>query len=312
MKKILITLLAGAMTITTLTACSEQTPPINNEGQNLSNENSVAIFQGVIDEITDTSAIVKPNNDQEHILSSGDKVKVNLSVSDDKFSVGDEIVVYYTGDIMESYPLQIDTVDVEVAEEFESIQVEDNEKADNSNIETNELLPTAKIAINIEGIVTAVEGNKITLDSGKVVFITDETAFETQNVGEIVPIDSEILVGNFIQGFTLDDENLDEVTALVINSNGVLDAPIQNPEIGDDSSMIYTEIIIRVTKDFDGTLTDELKNLGVVSIRNIFDYEDTIMYVVETEEPVENIIEKLEELDHVNYAEYDQMVSICN
>ncbi len=185
-------------------------------------DNSVAIFRGVIEEMDEANAIVVPNDDQDHVLSSGDKVMVNLSVSDSEFEIGDEVVVYYTGELMESYPLQIDTVDVELSSEFDAETAGENVLND-TDIEVNELLPTAKIAINIEGFVTEINGNKITLDNGKTVIITEETAFETQNVGETVPINDEILVGNFIQGFTLDDETLDEVTALVINSNGVLE-----------------------------------------------------------------------------------------
>ncbi len=405
MKRLLTTLLVGAMTISLLTACSEQAPTANggddniatgnltNE-QNISGENSVAIFRGIIDEINDSVAIVIPNSDQEHILSSGDKVTVNLSDFDSEFAVGDEIVVYYTGDIMESYPLQIDTVDVELAEDFDQMLSGDNENVDSSDNETSELLPTAKIAINIEGIVTEVDGDKITLDNGQTVIITDETAFETQNIGETVPIDSEILVGNFIQGFTLDDETLDEVTALVINSNGILEMPTgsvivniegiitevsedgnsflldngkwieitKDTELGitgpnatpkdeqyfeetfrvgnsiagftedinaetvvayaiytnwnwenpikdtapeNDFEIIETEIIINVTSQYDGTLNDELKEIGIISVENIFDLEGTVMYLVKTEAPVEDVITKLQGLSYVNYAEYN-------
>ncbi len=80
------------------------------------NLDASAKFIGVIEEIDNSTAIVTPN-DNEDILLSGDKVRVNLSVSDDTFYLGDEIVVYYTGEIMESYPLQINTVNVESADE---------------------------------------------------------------------------------------------------------------------------------------------------------------------------------------------------
>ncbi len=215
MKKILIGLLVGALAFSVLVGC----------GGNIDGEqkDSVSIFKGVIGEITGDTATVTPNDDQQHILSSGDSVSVNLSVSDVKFSVGDEIVVYYTGEIMESYPLQVNVVDIELSSSFDDTSAE---TSDSSDIAGEQLLPTAKIAINIEGIVTEINGNKITLDNGKVVVITEETAFETQNVAERVPVDDEILIGNFIQGFTLDDLNSAEVTALVINSNGVLEMPM--------------------------------------------------------------------------------------
>ncbi len=151
-KRLLTTLLVGAMTISLLTACSEQVQSTNNiltgeltNEQNISTENSVAIFRGIIDEINENIAIVVPNSDQEHILSSGDKVKVNISASNSEFTVGDEIVVYYTGEIMESYPLQIDTVDVELAEDFDQMLSENNENADSSGTETNEFFQLQKL-----------------------------------------------------------------------------------------------------------------------------------------------------------------------
>ncbi len=200
MKRLLTTLLAGTMALTLLSACNEQPPLISEQPptadtqgqeQNLSGENSVAIFRGVIEEMSDSTATVAPNDDQEHILSSGDKVKVNLSVSDGKFEVGDEIVVYYTGEIMESYPLQINTVDVELSEDFDQT-IDDNANSSDDDKVVSELLPTAKIAINIEGFVTNVDGNRITLDSGKVVVITEETEFETENVGNFLAVDDEM------------------------------------------------------------------------------------------------------------------------
>ncbi len=321
MKKLLMALLVGTMTITLLTACSEQASPTDSEGQDVSKgnstdaptisaEGSVAVFRGIIEEISDDTAIVIPNDSEEHILSSGDKVTVNLSVADNKFVVGDEVVVYYTGEIMESYPLQINTVDVGFVAEFESAVAEYN--LEDSDIKTAELLPTAKIAINIEGFVVAVEGNKITLDSGKIVLITDETVFETENVGNFIPVDDDIVVGNFIQGFTLGDADAAEVIADFISSNGIIEMPTENPVANDNSSIIDTEIIINVTEDYDGTLTKELVDLGVVSVENIFDLNETVMYVITTKEPVENIIEKLEKLSYVNYAEYNQVVSIAH
>ncbi len=75
-------------------------------------------FRGKIAEITGTSAIVIPNQDEKKILLSGDKVKIDLSVSKRTFAVGDEVVVFYTGEIMESYPLQIVTLNLMLASEY--------------------------------------------------------------------------------------------------------------------------------------------------------------------------------------------------
>lgn len=75
------------------------------------------------------------------------------------------------------------------------------------------------IAINIEGVVTELDGNKVTLDTGIVFIITVDTVFETQNVGESAEIGNVIEVGNFIQGFTLGDPEAEEVIVDVISMN---------------------------------------------------------------------------------------------
>ena len=75
-----------------------------------------------------------------------------------------------------------------------------------------------KPVINFEGVVTAVDGDRITLKDGKVILITDDTAFggdpDTNNV-----VSDNIQVGNFIQGYTEDDTDAEEVTANRIWTN---------------------------------------------------------------------------------------------
>ncbi len=196
-----------------------------NSPHDIIGENSLAIFKGVITELQGDSAVVTPNSDQNHILSSGDKVSVNTADYGD-FAVGDEIVVYYSGEIMESYPLQINVSDIELLADFNEDLSEENTE-NSSQIETGELLP----------------------------------------------------VGG---------------------------------EIGGELGIIDTEIIINVTKDYDGSLNDDLKNVGAVSVRNIFNSGDTIMYLVTLSGPNEQAAEQLEALDYINYVEYNQMVSITN
>lgn len=75
------------------------------------------------------------------------------------------------------------------------------------------------------------------------------------------------------------------------------------------NEQIKDEVIIKVTKEFDGRINEELKNLGVVLLDKIFEVDDAVMYVLKTEGETENIINKLEKLDYVEYAEYNQMVS---
>lgn len=94
-----------------------------------------------------------------------------------------------------------------------------NEIANTGEMSNNTNGAMADILINIEGIVAKVDGNKITLDTGQVILITDDTAFETQNIGEVVKVMGGIEVGNFIQGYTSVDSEADEVIADIINTN---------------------------------------------------------------------------------------------
>lgn len=66
-------------------------------------------FIGKVKEIVTGGYIVTPN-ENEAILRSGDKVVI---YTDKNFSVGDEIKVTHDGNIMESYPLQINVVEIE-------------------------------------------------------------------------------------------------------------------------------------------------------------------------------------------------------
>lgn len=75
-----------------------------------------------------------------------------------------------------------------------------------------------KPVINFEGVVTAVDDNSITLKDGKIILITESTEFmgdpDTGNA-----VSENILVGNFIQGYTKDDTAAAELTASKIWTN---------------------------------------------------------------------------------------------
>lgn len=81
----------------------------------------------------------------------------------------------------------------------------------NTNTEDNHF-STMKPVINFEGVVTNVEGNKITMNNGQIVIITEDTVFggdtNTSN-----PVSEDILIGNFIQGYTKDNVDGKEITA---------------------------------------------------------------------------------------------------
>lgn len=67
------------------------------------------------------------------------------------------------------------------------------------------------------------------------------------------------------------------------------------------------EIIITVTKDYDGGINADMEALEVVSLELIFNDNDLVMYLVKTASPVENIISKLRALSYISDAEYNQL-----
>lgn len=80
-----------------------------------SNEDQMqkAAFTGTIESIHNDSAIIAI--EEGEILSSGDKVSVNLAVNEEEtFQVGDRVVVEYDGAVMESYPLQVHTISIKL------------------------------------------------------------------------------------------------------------------------------------------------------------------------------------------------------
>lgn len=86
------------------------------------------------------------------------------------------------------------------------------EAADHDIIRDGRYEGSLKPVINFEGTVVAVEGNKITLDNGEVIIISDNTKW----MGDPDTYDSvstDVEVGNFIQGFTEDDINSAEISA---------------------------------------------------------------------------------------------------
>lgn len=103
MKKNIMSLLMVMLLMVSLAACAT------------TNATEVTYsFEGVIASIDGLSAIVTPNEGEE-IRKSGDKVSVYFGDNEavKKFNVGDKITVTYDGDIMESYPLQINLISIE-------------------------------------------------------------------------------------------------------------------------------------------------------------------------------------------------------
>ena len=96
MKK-LIALVLALVCVLGLVGC-------NNRSMNYIIENEPSIT-GIIKETNDNSILIE-NEDREYWVSLNIENKDSMT----NFSVGDEAVVYYDGNIAESYPMQINTV----------------------------------------------------------------------------------------------------------------------------------------------------------------------------------------------------------
>lgn len=79
-------------------------------------------------------------------------------------------------------------------------------------------ISAGKVAVNFEGTVTAINGDEVTLDNGKIVVISSDTVFagdpDTDNA-----VSREMIVGNFIQGYTKDDPDSGQISADKIYCN---------------------------------------------------------------------------------------------
>lgn len=72
--------------------------------------------------------------------------------------------------------------------------------ADTTSADNAGSAPTGKVGVNFEGTVTAVNGDEVTLESGKIIVISSDT-------------------GNFVQGYTEDDPDSERVSADKIYCN---------------------------------------------------------------------------------------------
>ena len=96
MKK-LIALVLALVCVLSLVGC-------NNRSMNYIIENELSIT-GIVEETNDNSILIE-NEDGEYWVSLNVENKDSMT----HFSIGDEVVVYYDGNIAESYPMQINTV----------------------------------------------------------------------------------------------------------------------------------------------------------------------------------------------------------
>ena len=96
MKKLIVLVLA-LVCVLGLVGC-------NRDSMNYIIENEPKI-SGIVKETNDNSILIE-NEDGEYWVS----LNVENEDSMTHFSIGDEVVVYYDGNIAESYPMQINTV----------------------------------------------------------------------------------------------------------------------------------------------------------------------------------------------------------
>ena len=96
MKK-LIALVLALVCVLSLVGC-------NNRSMDYIIENEPSIM-GVVKDTNDNSILIE-NEDGEYWVSLNAENKDSMT----HFSIGDEVVVYYDGNIAESYPMQINTV----------------------------------------------------------------------------------------------------------------------------------------------------------------------------------------------------------
>ena len=95
--KTLIALVLALVCVLSLVGC-------NNRSMNYIIENEPSIM-GVVKDSNDNSILIE-NEDGEYWVSLNVENKDSMT----HFSIGDEVVVYYDGNIAESYPMQINTV----------------------------------------------------------------------------------------------------------------------------------------------------------------------------------------------------------
>lgn len=84
---------------------------VHSTSQEDSDDPNTVQFSGKIDSIDGDEAIVTPD-EGEDILNSGDAVRVNIAKYSKPLKVGDAVTIYYDGEIMESYPLQINLLGI--------------------------------------------------------------------------------------------------------------------------------------------------------------------------------------------------------
>lgn len=132
-----------------------------------------------------------------------------------------------------------------------------------------------KVVVNIEGTVSAINENEITLDSGKVIVITENTVFAGDpDTG--VQVSNDIAEGNFIQAYTSDELSADKVTVnkvycntmpqrtagkMLINFEGTVVSVVENSYILDNGQTVVFDDITAFT-NVNGTISNAEIEVG--------------------------------------------------
>lgn len=162
---------------------------------------------------------VEWNNDEQSISLDNGVVSIKISIGTDSY-----YVARTDGKGMENpvtvgaAPELINDQTYVPAVMFNIINHYNNLPKDNG---TKTAQIQSKVVVNIAGKIKSLDNNKITLDSGKVVIITDTTVFKgDRDMGE-QEVSREFEIGNYICGYTKDNPDLQEVTAARIYQNSI-------------------------------------------------------------------------------------------
>lgn len=205
MKKILVITLAAMMMVSGLVACEAKGETSRVVAQNTSDVSAVKakVLVNISGEIVEVEeSRVKLDNgmwvliDEETVF--GDDPDNGVEAVDATMLVGNHIQGYTDED-------------VEANKEVKAKRIYSNRKPSK---------PMGKVAVNISGEIVEVKEDRVKLDNGMWVIITEDTDFSDDPDNGSQAVNDALVVGNYIVGYTFDDVSSEVVTAYSIYSNG--------------------------------------------------------------------------------------------
>lgn len=183
---------------------------------------------GIVSEVYENSFLMR--GEQTVDCPAGEDYIVSLKAESENsyanLAVGDEVIVYHSGDIAESNPLQINTVS--------AIEL----KTPAPNDETNKLMDTRKIV----NIIDRTQDEDIAVDTGLEMFYEDETAiyYFSGMMSEYILVEYENGSRKTVkEAFEIGDITIEDLDKF--NVNYVTETK-KIPSISDVSQMMYNEI----------------------------------------------------------------------